>query len=164
MSDTKDLTQLGQGKTKYPTRPEDAILETFENQNLDNLYLVPFICNEFTSLCPKTGQPDFARFEIIYVPRVRMIESKALKLYLFSFRNNGEFHEDVTNRIFKDLWKAMDPLFMRIVGDFTVRGGIAIKPLVMKYADELTDVNNTKDAFLVDKMIENWDRTKSTLQ
>ena len=83
-----------------------------------------------------TGQPDFASFEINYVPRVKMVESKSLKLYLFSFRNQGEFHEEVTNRIFNDLWKLMDPKFMRIIGNFSVRGGIAIKPMVQKFAPD----------------------------
>jgi len=89
MSDTKDLTLLGNKKTKYNyDKPNKEILETFENQNPDMEYLVPFNCTEFTSLCPKTGQPDFAVFHIMYIPDKRMIESKSLKLYLFSFRNH----------------------------------------------------------------------------
>lgn len=156
MSDTKQLTQLGASKTDYPTSPDEATLETFENQHPAFDYLVPFQCNEFTSLCPKTGQPDFARIEIIYVPRVNMVESKSLKLYLFSFRNSGEFHEDVVNRIFTDLWTAMNPKFMRIVGDFTVRGGIAIKPVVLRYA---TDAD--KDT--VNAYVSNWDALKHGL-
>jgi 7-cyano-7-deazaguanine reductase len=94
---------------------------------------VGLLCDEFTSLCPITGQPDFATFEIIYVPRIKMVESKSLKLYFVSFRNHGEFHEDVSNRIFKDLWQLMDPKYMRLVGDFHPRGGIKIKPLVEKF-------------------------------
>lgn len=156
MSDTKKLTLLGQGSTKYPQKPEDAVLDTFDNQNPKQMYLVPFICTEFTSLCPKTGQPDFAKFEIIYVPNTKMIESKALKLYLFSFRNQGEFHEDVTNRIFRDLWDVMKPKYMRVFGDFTVRGGIAIKPLVEQYQKNLTG----QEFDSIYRLVENWDRIK----
>lgn len=156
MSDTNKLSLLGSSNTQYPENPDDAALETFQNQHPDIDYLVPFKCTEFTSLCPKTGQPDFARLEIVYVPREQMIESKALKLYLFSFRNRGEFHEDVINRIFADLWRVMNPKFMRIVGDFTVRGGIAIKPLVLKYAD---DANRET----VNTLVSNWDNVKHGL-
>lgn len=141
--------------TKYPQSPDEARLEAFDNQHPDQNYLVGLLCDEFTSLCPITGQPDFAMFEIIYVPRVKMVESKSLKLYLFSFRNHGEFHEDVSNRIFKDLWKLMDPKYMRLVGDFHPRGGIAIKPLVEKFgrlkAGEREEVTS---------LAANWDRGK----
>ena len=126
------LQQLGQGRTTYPTRPEDAILETFANQWPDNEYIVELECPEFTSLCPRTGQPDFARFTIAYMPDKLLIESKALKLYLFSFRNHGEFHESVTNRIATDLFRAMRPKALVIRGDFYPRGGISINPLVLK--------------------------------
>jgi len=128
---------LGAKKTIYPAKLSKNILESFKNDHPDSLYLVPFKCNEFTSICPMTRQPDFAKFEIVYVPRVNMVESKSLKLYLFSFRNHGAFHEDVTNRIFNDLWELMNPRFMRIIGDFTVRGGISIKPVVQKFADDV---------------------------
>src|SRR5437763_65287 len=119
MKSTLKFKQLGHKITKLPTVPSIKILETFDNQNQDNLYLVPLVCSEFTAICPITGQPDFATFEIVYTPRVKMVESKSLKLYLFSFRNEGIFHEDVTNRIFNDLWKLMDPKFMRVLGDFS---------------------------------------------
>ncbi len=132
MSNSENLKQLGSEKTKYPQTPEEAVLETFINQNQSQDYVVPFMCSEFTSLCPKTGQPDFATIEIVYVPRVKMIESKALKLYLFAFRNTGEFHEDVINRIANDLFRVMDPKYLRVFGNFNIRGGIAIKPLVEK--------------------------------
>ena len=123
-------------KSKVPNKPSKNILEAFDNQHPEHNYLVSLECHEFTCLCPMTGQPDFASFEINYVPRVKMVESKSLKLYLFSFRNQGEFHEEVTNRIFNDLWKLMDPKFMRIIGNFSVRGGIAIKPMVQKFAPD----------------------------
>ena len=147
---------LGHNKIKLPTKPDAKILETFNNQHEDSVYLVPLICNEFTSICPITGQPDFAKFEIVYVPRVKMVESKSLKLYLFSFRNHGEFHEDVTNRIFKDLWNLMNPKFMRIIGDFSVRGGIAIKPLVQKFSED----ENQETIML---MLNSWDSAKCNL-
>ena len=156
----ENLSLLG-SKAKIPQRPEDAILDTFDNQNQDIDYLVPFICPEFTSVCPKTGQPDFASFEIIYIPRIKMIESKALKLYLGSFRNTGVFHEDVTNRIFKDLWEAMNPKFMRVIGNFTIRGGIAIKPVVLHYAKDLYERSITMKR--IRELVENWDRVKSSL-
>lgn len=128
---TGNLTLLGSGKTKYPTNPEEAILETFENRWPENDYVVELECPEFTSLCPKTGQPDFARITIGYIPGPRLVESKALKLYLFSFRNHGEFHESVVNRIASDLVIAMDPKALVVRGDFYPRGGISINPTVM---------------------------------
>ena len=150
---------LGSKRTKLPTKPDAKILETFQNQHRKSLYLVPLVCHEFTSICPITGQPDFAKFEIVYVPSIKMVESKSLKLYLYSFRNHGEFHEDVTNRIFNDLWKLMQPKFMRIIGDFNVRGGIAIKPLVQKFADDVKDANHKQ----ILEMLFGWDNTKSKL-
>src|SRR5260221_13644034 len=100
MPNSDGLTLLG-AETKLPQSPEEAKLEAFENKHPDQNYVVSLICNEFTCICPLTGQPDFARFEISYVPREKMVESKSLKLYMYSFRNHGAFHEDVTNRIFK---------------------------------------------------------------
>ncbi len=154
MSDTKNLKSLGAKKTKYYNKPNIKILETFENQHQGRDYLVPFICDEFTSLCPKTGQPDFAKLEIIYIPDIKMIESKSLKLYLFSYRNEGSFHEDVINRIATDLVRVLKPRYFRIYGDFNIRGGIAIKPLV-RY---------TRDCSIsgkhIDSLIENYDRIK----
>jgi 7-cyano-7-deazaguanine reductase len=144
-------------KVKLPTKPSSKILESFNNQHPENLYLVPLICNEFTSICPITGQPDFAQFEIVYVPRIKMVESKSLKLYLFAFRNHGEFHEDVSNRIFNDLWNLMNPKFMRLIGNFTVRGGIAIKPLVQKFASD--DTPSTHSQIL--EMLNSWDNSKN---
>jgi 7-cyano-7-deazaguanine reductase len=129
MSDTKGLTKLGAGKTDYATTPSKDILETFENQHKDSgFYLVPFTMerDEFTSLCPKTGQPDQARMEVIYIPNKRMVESKSLKLYFFSFRNTGEFHEDVVNRIADDLEAVLNPSYLRVYGDFAPRGGLAM--------------------------------------
>ena len=103
-------------------------METFENKHPDKDYWVKFNCPEFTSLCPITGQPDFATITISYVPERRMVESKSLKLYLFSFRNHGDFHEDVVNIILKDLVRLMEPRYIEVWGKFLPRGGISIDP------------------------------------
>ena len=87
-----------------------------------------FNCPEFTSLCPITGQPDFAEIKIMYLPDEKMVESKSLKLYLFSFRNHGDFHEDCVNKIMKDLVRLMNPKYIEVTGLFTPRGGISIYP------------------------------------
>lgn len=122
------VTLLGNGSTVYPDNYAPQVLETFKNKHPENEYLVTFHCPEFTSLCPKTGQPDFARIIIRYIPREDMVESKSLKLYLFSFRNHGDFHEDCVNIIMKDLIRLMDPKYIEVKGIFTPRGGIAIHP------------------------------------
>ena len=107
---------------------DPELLETFPNKHPENDYFVKFNCPEFTSLCPMTGQPDFATIYISYVPGERMVESKSLKLYLFSFRNHGDFHEDCVNIIMKDLIRLMDPKYIEVWGKFTPRGGISIDP------------------------------------
>ena len=106
-----------------PARPTDR-LETFPNPQPRRDYSIEFTCPEFTCLCPRTGQPDFATIGISYVPDRKCVELKSLKLYLWSFRNEGHFHEAVTNRILDDLVLAVSPRTMRVVGDFFVRGGI----------------------------------------
>jgi len=121
------LTQLG-NSTTYRDDYAPEVLETFENKHPDNDYWVQFNCPEFTSLCPITGQPDFAEIKILYIPDRRMVESKSLKLYLFSFRNHGDFHEDCVNTIMKDLVRLMEPKYIEVVGLFTPRGGISIYP------------------------------------
>jgi 7-cyano-7-deazaguanine reductase len=128
MDRSKDrLKALGR-ETEYLNTYSPEVLETFENKHQENDYWVQFNCPEFTSLCPITGQPDFAEIKIMYIPSKRMVESKSLKLYLFSFRNNGDFHEDCVNIIMKDLVKLMDPKYIEVVGLFTPRGGISIYP------------------------------------
>ena len=122
-----NLKALGR-ETGYLNTYSPEVLETFENKHPDNDYWVQFNCPEFTSLCPITGQPDFAEIKIMYIPALRMVESKSLKLYLFSFRNNGDFHEDCVNIIMKDLVKLMDPKYIEVIGLFTPRGGISIYP------------------------------------
>lgn len=130
----KSLTLLGNQKVKYPTDYEPGLLETFENRHPDNEYLVTLNCPEFTTLCPITSQPDFGKIIIRYIPRKRMVESKSLKLYLFSFRNHGDFHEDVVNVIMKDLIALMDPRYIEVKGEFMPRGGISIWPFA-NYGD-----------------------------
>lgn len=122
------LTLLGNQKTVYASEYDPNILETFVNKKQDRDYFVKFNCPEFTSLCPMTGQPDFATIYISYVPDVRMVESKSLKLYLFSFRNHGDFHETCVNTIMDDLIDKMDPKYIEVWGKFTPRGGISIDP------------------------------------
>ena len=122
------ITRLGNQKVKYPDNYAPEVLETFLTKHPDNDYFVKFNCPEFTSLCPITGQPDFATITISYVPGEKMVESKSLKLYLFSFRNHGAFHEDCVNIIMKDLIKLMNPKYIEVTGIFTPRGGISIYP------------------------------------
>ena len=106
-----------------PARPSKS-LETFPNPRPGRDYEISFECPEFTCLCPRTGQPDFATMTIRYVPKALCVELKSLKLYLWSFRDEGHFHEDVTNRILDDLVALLKPRQMSVVGDFNVRGGI----------------------------------------
>ena len=129
------VSLLGNQGTKYTDDYAPEVLETFVNKHPDNDYMVTFDAYEFTSKCPKTGQPDFAKIYISYIPAERMVESKSLKLYLFSFRNHGDFHEDCINIIMKDLVKLMDPKYIEVIGIFSPRGGISIFPFA-NYAKE----------------------------
>jgi 7-cyano-7-deazaguanine reductase len=124
---SQKLTLLG-NKTEYKSDYAPEVLETFENKHRENEYWVQFNCPEFTGLCPITGQPDFATIRISYIPDIKMVESKSLKLYLFSFRNHGAFHEDCVNIIMKDLIALMNPKYIEVTGLFTPRGGISIHP------------------------------------
>ena len=128
MRELDNLTLLGNQGVKYPQDYAPEMLETFDNKHIENDYFVKFNCPEFTSLCPITGQPDFANIIISYVPNIKMVESKSLKLYLFSFRNDGDLDEDCINIIMKDLIKLMDPKYIEVWGKFTPRGGISIDP------------------------------------
>ena len=134
------LQALGK-KTEYRQDYAPEVLESFQNKHPENDYWVHLKCPEFTSLCPITGQPDFAEVVINYLPDKRLVESKSLKLYLFSFRNHGDFHEDCVNKIMKDLIRLMDPKYIEVKGIFTPRGGISIHPFAnygrpgTKYAD-----------------------------
>lgn len=129
MDERKDEGLKALGKvTDYKTDYDPSVLETFINKHPENDYWVRFNCPEFTSLCPITGQPDFAEIRIEYIPDIKMVESKSLKLYLFSFRNHGDFHEDCVNKIMKDLIYLMNPKYIEVSGFFTPRGGISIYP------------------------------------
>jgi 7-cyano-7-deazaguanine reductase len=119
------LTQLGH-PTRLPASPDEATLETVPNPHPDRLYLVRFTCPEFTSLCPMTGQPDFAHLVIDYAPEAALVESKSLKLFLGSFRNHGAFHEDCTVAIAKRLEALLKPRWLRIGGYWYPRGGMPI--------------------------------------
>ena len=123
----KDLTFLRESENFYPDSPDEAKLEIFENTHQDRDYWITFDCPEFTSRCPITNQPDFGKILIRYIPDKLCIESKSLKLYLFSFRNFGTFHEEGVNRILDDIVAACKPRRAIVVGDFNPRGGIAIK-------------------------------------
>lgn len=122
---TARLTLLGRSETRVPSSPSEATLETFPNPAKRN-YRIHFETSDFTSLCPVTGQADFARIEIDYVPNKLCIESKSLKFYLASFRNERAFNEAVTNRILDDFVRACSPREANIVASFTARGGIAL--------------------------------------
>ena len=123
----KELTILRESESKYPESPNESRLETFENQYSNRDYWITFECPEFTSRCPITNQPDFGKITIRYIPDRRCIESKALKLYLFSFRNHNTFHEEAVNRILDDIVAACQPRRVIVSGDFNPRGGISIK-------------------------------------
>ena len=125
-----------------PSRPSKQ-LETFPNPRPGRNYRIAMDCPEFTCLCPKTGQPDFATIQIRYVPAETCVELKSLKLYLWSFRDEGAFHEDVTNQILDDLVAAVAPKWMRVTGDFWVRGGIhtVVTALHGSMPEELRDAD-----------------------
>ena len=119
-SDLEGLSILGR-----PNQPSKN-LEGFPNRTPDRFYLVTLDTNEFTCLCPQTGQPDFATIRVQYVPDKTVVESKSFKLYLWSYRNEGAFHEHVVNQILDDLCKVLDPHWIQVIGNFNIRGGIGI--------------------------------------
>jgi len=123
---TPRLKLLSKNAVRYPAKPSCATLETFMNRNAKRDFWITFDCPEFTSMCPVTGQPDFAKLTIAYIPAERCIETKSLKFYLASFRNTRSFNEEVVNRILDDLVKASSPKKMVIHGKFASRGGISV--------------------------------------
>ena len=125
--ENEGLKVLGK-KTNYDYDYNPSLLEKFNNKHTENDYFIKFNCPEFTSLCPITGQPDFATIYISYIPDLYCVESKSLKLYLFSFRNHGDFHEDCVNIIMKDLIKLLNPRYIEVWGKFLPRGGLSIDP------------------------------------
>ncbi len=121
-----DLTLLGRSESRLPASPDEAKLEIFPNRNPERDYWITLDCPEFTSLCPVTGQPDFAKIQVRYIPDRNCVETKSLKFYLASFRNCPSFNEEVVNRILTDLVAATDPRRMIVHGQFGSRGGIAL--------------------------------------
>lgn len=157
--DAKELAEniLGSAHTQYPSTYSPESLEVFDNKNPTKEAWTTFICTEFTSLCPKTNQPDFARVFINYIADKKMVESKSLKLYLFSFRNHGDFHEDCIQKICDDLTKLMKPKYLEVIGEFTPRGGIAIYP----FAQSCASIKRYKD--LKDKRFSEYAPGKFTM-
>jgi len=146
------VSQLGSGSTEYKDTYNPDVLEHFVNKHPKTIQMITFNCPEVTSLCPKTKQPDFATIYINYIPNEKMVESKSLKLYLFSFRNHGSFHEDCVSIILEDLVKLLDPLYIEVIGKFLPRGGISIDPFSQYYensdeADKLVDFNISSFAY-----------------
>lgn len=125
-TDYHHLTLLGKSVTGKPNSPDEAVLESFPNPVPERDYWITFDCPEFTSLCPVTSQPDFGHIRVKYIPDERCIESKSLKLYLFSFRNFNTFHEAAVNRIMDDIINACSPREIYVYGEFKPRGGISI--------------------------------------
>lgn len=124
---TKTLTKLGSKETIYQyNEPNKELLETFENQYPNRKYTTQFIFNEFTSLCPKTGQPDFATITVEYIPNKLCIETKSLKVYFLAYRNQGAFMETITNQILEDCAAVCQPHQMKITSNFNARGGTLI--------------------------------------
>lgn len=142
-SDIECLKNLGSNTTTYKDKYDREVLERFENHNKQNDYMVTLDAYEFTTLCPKTGQPDFAKIYINYVPDEYLVESKSLKLYLFSFRNEGSFHEDTVNTILNDLVALLNPKYIEVLGLFAPRGGIAIYPFAC-YAKKGSEYEQVK--------------------
>ncbi len=135
-SDISGLTKLGSGHTDYPTDYDPSVLETFKSAYAEDALeqMVGMDAFEFSSLCPLTKQPDMGTMHIAYIPDKLMVESKSLKLYLFSFRNHGAFHESCTHTIMRDLVNLLHPKYLEVYGDFNSRGGISILPFC-NYAD-----------------------------
>lgn len=137
MTDHSKLTQLGRHTEYRYDNPTADMLESFAHGRTDWRWVVGLDCGEFTSLCPITGQPDFGRILIHYVPGELCVESKSLKLYLGAYRNQGSFHEACVNQIADDLVTAIDPCYLQVFGDFNPRGGIAIRPMTVRLGGSL---------------------------
>lgn len=153
--DISEVTLLGNKNTKYKFDYDPSLLERFKKKfedSNDDEQIVNLDCFEFVSQCPVTGQPDFATIHISYIPNEYMVESKSLKLYLFSFQQHGDFHETCVHTIMNDLVKLLNPKFISVYGDFNSRGGISILPLSV-YAD--ADHQELKNALQLNVMSEN---------
>lgn len=130
------LQHLGSHQTPFPEAYNPKLLEVFANKHPKQIAWTSFVCTEFTSLCPKTHQPDFARIFVNYIAHEKMVESKSLKLYLGSFRQHGGFHEDCIQTICNDLDKVLKARYLEVIGEFTPRGGITIYPFCQKANQE----------------------------
>src|SRR3984885_5012254 len=150
------LTLLGRPVSRYPNAPSSKTIETFKNQYANRRYLIKFECADFTSLCPVTGQPDFAKITIEYVPSDRCIETKSLKFYLASYRNTRSFNEEIVNRILEDLLTACRPRQALVHGEFAARGGISISVDAHYPDDQGTGLDGQR-------MIENRRKKKNVL-
>ena len=137
------LTLLGQPVSRYPSAPSAKTIETFENQYANRRYLIKFECADFTSLCPVTGQPDFAKITIEYVPGDRCIETKSLKFYLASYRNTPSFNEEIVNRILDDVVAACSPQEALVYGEFAARGGISLSAEA-QYTQDIAEADNSR--------------------
>lgn len=126
MANVNDLTLLGNSESSLPTSPEEATIEVFPNQFSQRKYQIELDCPEFSSLCPVTGQPDTARIHITYVPSAVCVETKSVKFYLASFRNQPAFNEEIVNRILEDMVAACKPVSLCVRGQFSSRGGISL--------------------------------------
>ena len=139
--DVSQLTLLGAKKTEYKLdEPNVEILESFPNL-FENDYLIEIEHPEFTSLCPKTGQPDFAKIYIDYIPLKKCVESKSLKLYLVAYRNHKSFMETIVNTIMNDLVKLLEPKYLRVKGEFNPRGGTYLNPTAVYVAPNVDTAN-----------------------
>ena len=148
--DLEKLNALGRS-VAAPKDYDPSVLDAFENRHPERDYWVQLNCPEFTTLCPITGQPDFAEIKILYIPDIQMVESKSLKLYLFSFRNHGDFHEDCVNIIMKDLKNLMNPKYIEVTGLFMPRGGIAIHPFANYGAEGYEELASRRRAEVMAK-------------
>ncbi len=152
MDERRGLKKLG-SKTEYVYTYSPDLLEKFENRYRGKIYWVSFNCPEFTTLCPITGQPDFATIYIQYIPDRWLVESKSLKLYLFSFRNARDFHEDTVNRIADDLFELLEPFYLEVYGEFNPRGGISIDPFTQRYRKESWVEELAKERFKLHRIV-----------
>jgi 7-cyano-7-deazaguanine reductase len=141
---TPALTALGHRSEYRYDRPDPAVLEAFDNPYPASSWVVSLLCSEFTSLCPVTGQPDYGRITVEYVPGRLCVESKSLKLYLVGYRNHGTFHEACVNQVADDLSAKLSPRYLRVYGDFNSRGGIAIRPLAVRTAPDLSEAEEAR--------------------
>ena len=141
---TPSFVALGRHTEYRYDSPDPGLLDAFDNPYPASPWVVSLLCSEFTSLCPVTGQPDYGRLVIDYVPGRLCVESKSLKLYLMGFRNHGSFHEACVNQVADDLSAKLSPTYLRVYGDFNARGGIAIRPLAVRTAPDLSDAEQVQ--------------------